>query len=278
MIYPKTPQGKQQVAHHYDSLDEIYRSLWGEHLHHGYWETGRESPEEATKKLLDKVCEVAAFTEGSSLCDIGCGYGATSRYFAEKYGVVPTALTISEKQWGYASERNSFEILHCDFLENALPSNHFDRAIAIESSEHMPDKDKFFSEVFRILKPGGIFITLAWLSKEKPNDWEISLLLEPICREGRLPSLGSEPEYKEMMEEAGLELLLTRDLTRRVERTWSFSAARTLRAIFSSNLLVKYLFDKTSSERGFLKTVLRMWLAYKLKALRYVMLVAKKRF
>jgi hypothetical protein len=31
------------VAAHYDDLDELYRSIWGTNIHHGYW-TNRQNP------------------------------------------------------------------------------------------------------------------------------------------------------------------------------------------------------------------------------------------
>ena len=43
MIFPRDPQTAADVGGHYDELDETYRSIWGEHVHHGYWRTGRET-------------------------------------------------------------------------------------------------------------------------------------------------------------------------------------------------------------------------------------------
>ena len=36
-------------------------------------------------------------------------------------------------------------------------------------------------------------------------------LLEPICREGRLPGLGSEHEYRALLEAAGLRVTCVRE-------------------------------------------------------------------
>ncbi|MBW8754357.1 MAG: SAM-dependent methyltransferase, partial [Sphingomonadales bacterium] len=44
MIVPDVPQTAAGVALHYDELDPAYRRIWGEHVHHGYWLTGRETP------------------------------------------------------------------------------------------------------------------------------------------------------------------------------------------------------------------------------------------
>ena len=47
MIFPTVPQTTEAVAAHYDELDAFYREVWGEHVHHGYWASGRETPEAA---------------------------------------------------------------------------------------------------------------------------------------------------------------------------------------------------------------------------------------
>ena len=57
----------------------------------------------------------------------------------------------------------------------------------------MKDKLAFFTEVNRLLRPGGRFVVAAWLSREQPALWESKYLLEPICVEGRLPSMASAP-------------------------------------------------------------------------------------
>ena len=49
MITPREVQSAADVAGHYDDLDTFYREIWGDHVHHGYWTTGRETPEQAVE-------------------------------------------------------------------------------------------------------------------------------------------------------------------------------------------------------------------------------------
>jgi SAM-dependent methyltransferase len=81
----------------------------------------------------------------------------------------------------------------------------FDHAYAIESTEHMADKEGLFLEVARTLKPGGRFVVCAWLSEDRPSRWRVRHLLEPICREGRLPGMGTRGEYEAWAAAAGPE-------------------------------------------------------------------------
>ena len=57
MIFPRDPQTAADVGGHYDELDETYRTIWGEHVHHGYCGTGRATPEQATADLVGLVAE-----------------------------------------------------------------------------------------------------------------------------------------------------------------------------------------------------------------------------
>lgn len=97
MITPKVAQSAASVAHHYDELDPFYRTLWGEHLHHGLWLDGDESAAEATLKLLEVVASRSQLRlrPGATVYDVGAGYGATSRWLAEHYSAAVTALTLS---------------------------------------------------------------------------------------------------------------------------------------------------------------------------------------
>lgn len=279
MITPKEKQTASSVADHYNSLDGFYRKLWGEHLHHGYWKEGNESVEQATMQLIDLVAKAGHISKGDILCDVGCGYGATSRLLAKKYGAAVTAVTLSKNQWEYAKTNypssNPHYLLE-DFLQNSLPSNSFDTVISIESSEHMEDKEKFFSEVMRILKPGGHFVTCVWLAKNDPTNLEVKYLLEPICREGRLPSMGSELDYRRFLKVAGFSEILFSDISQNVKKTWGICAGRTVKQFFFDGELRKYLFNKKSSDRIFAKTLLRIWSAYQCKAMRYGIFSAKK--
>src|ERR1700675_3898812 len=71
-----------------------------------------------------------------------------------------------------------------DWLDNRFETGSFDHIVAIESSEHMADKQHFFDEAYRTLRPGGRLAVCAWLARSDPRPWEVRHLLEPICREG----------------------------------------------------------------------------------------------
>jgi tocopherol O-methyltransferase len=212
--------------------------------------------------------------------DIGCGYGETARRLAAMRGVDVTGLTVSAAQAGYAATRpvtgGRVEILVRDWLANGLPDGGFDRAYAIESSEHMPDKQRFFDEAFRVLRPGGVFGIYAWLSKTAPKPWEVRHLLEPICREGRLPGMGDEAEYRAMAEAAGFRVELVSDISDRVRRTWSICLRRVVGKLATEARYRRFLMERSAENRVFALTLGRLLLAYRTRSMRYCLLVLLK--
>lgn len=280
MILPSLPQTTAAVALHYDELDAFYREIWGEHVHHGYWATGRETPEEAAQALIDLVAARLGVAPGQKVCDIGCGYGATARQLAERHGLEVVGVTVSAAQARLAAARaprqGRVTILLQDWLTNELPAAGFDRAYAIESSEHMPDKQRFFDEAFRVLRPGGRLAVCAWLAGDEAKAWEIRHLLEPICREGRLPGMGTLDDYRGFGKRAGFVVGQVEDISARVRRTWSICAWRVLAKLLTEKRYRRFLLDASSSNRIFALTLLRLLLAYRTGAMRYVLLIYDK--
>jgi tocopherol O-methyltransferase len=281
VIHPNRPQTTAAVAAHYDELDPFYREVWGEHVHHGYWATGRESPAKAADALADLVADRLALAPGAAVADIGCGYGATARRMAERHGVRVTGLTVSAAQAERGASRRAparggFAVLRRDWLANGLPDGGFDRAYAVESSEHMPDKSRFFAEAWRVLKPGGRLVVCAWLARADPRPWEVRWLLEPICREGRLPSMGEEADYRLLAREAGFVIVASEDLSRAVRRTWSVCVRRLAAALLTRPRYARYVLDRRAGHRVFALTVARLWLAYRTGSMRYSLLVLDK--
>ena len=269
----------EAVASHYDELDPYYRSLWGQHVHHGLWETGRESAQEAVIALSHTVARRAGITEGMRVCDVGCGYGGTAHLLAASYGAQVTGITVSPKQYeaaiGQGEAANPDFILR-DWMENGLPSASFDAVIAIESTEHLPDVARGIDEMARVLRPGGRLVICAWMAGPDPEPWEVRHLLEPICREGCLVGMGNKEDYERWIADAGLAMESEEDISRKVRRTWPICIRRTLAGFFTDPSLRRYLLSDFSRNRVFALTLMRIWIAYVTGAMRYVVFTATK--
>jgi tocopherol O-methyltransferase len=280
MIVPKQRQSPASVAHHYDSLSDFYLEVWGEHIHHGLWLDGSESPDQAVLQLITLVADEARIGAGTEVCDVGCGYGGTARELVHRYGARITGLTISPAQFAFARGRangsDNPSYLLQDWLENDLPSGSRDVVLSIESSEHMADKLAFFAQVARVLRPGGRSVICAWLAPEQPTPWQVRYLLEPICREGRLPSMGSESDYRQLFAGAGMRVEGFRDLSEEVKRTWSVCIKRFLKGLATESSYRRFLLRSSNQDRVFARTLFRLWAAYETRSMRYGVFTAVK--
>lgn len=281
MIYARGgKQDEESIATHYDQLDPFYRSLWGDHIHHGLWNNSRESADEAQANLVDHVAKhLDLSTPEVTVCDIGCGYGGTTRCLAERWGARTTGLTISKAQYEYAcaqSDDDRTSYLLRNWLVNELPDESFDRAVAIESIAHIPDKAQSIREAARVLKPGGKLVVCEWLTSTAPTRWQARYLIGPICREARIPHLASGDEYRRLIEESGMRVIRSENLTERVKRTWTKAISRVGRGLLREPAMRQYLRDPDSQDRAMAIAMLRIPTAYRFGCMRYELIAAER--
>ena len=280
MIASRTEIRGADIARHYDDLDTFYREIWGDQVHHGLWRTGRETLEEALHLLELLVADEAALAPGSRVCDIGCGYGSVARMLASERGAEVTAITISPAQQAAAVRYNAGlenpRFLVGDWLANELPSSSFEAGVAVESSEHMADKPAFFAQAHRVLRPGGRLVVASWMVRENPSPRERRWLLEPICREARMPQLGSESDYRRLAEGAGFIVRQFQDVTPQIARTWPMLLGAFVRHLLRHPAAVRLFLNPRSHHPIFAVTVARLCVAFRTGALRYGVLTLVK--
>ena len=68
----------RRIQEFYDTASPLYQKLWGGHIHHGYFRTGRESKEQATEGLIKFLAEKSSLKSGAKVLDVGCGSGILS--------------------------------------------------------------------------------------------------------------------------------------------------------------------------------------------------------
>ncbi|MFI5176798.1 MAG: methyltransferase domain-containing protein [Terriglobia bacterium] len=214
------------IRDHYDRLSTYYRTLWGVHLHHGYWEDN-EPQAVAQVKLIRKLAELAELSPSIHVLDIGCGLGGSSLWLAENLHATVAGLTLSEVQARMAhkeavraglDERVSFHLGDARHLPFA--SDRFDVVWIIECSEHVEDKQSFLAECSRVMRMGGKLAICAWLKADGLSRKEEETYIDPVCTGFLCPSLETMNNYRRWMEESGFTVRHALDITPRVEKTW----------------------------------------------------------
>ncbi len=217
---------KEKIRDHYDRLSIYYRTLWGEHLHHGYWIHGDEPKEKAQVQLIEHLAQAANLPSECHVLDVGCGFGATSIYLAKQYKAQATGITISPVQVEMANqaarEANARARFLCMDAEAMTFKKPFDVVWSVESISHYPNNEKFFADAAKLLKPRGLMAITDWFKKEGLTPREHKKFLEPIER-GMLVELSTMKEYEDLMSKNGLKVVKTETLNRHCAKTWDLS-------------------------------------------------------
>ncbi len=220
------PNDKQRIIEHYDLISPYYHSLWGEHLHHGYWIHGDESKEAAQLQLTEHLANLAGISIGAEVLDIGCGFGASTLYLAREYKARATGITISPVQVQMAQQAAAAASLDARFLlmdaEALRFTQQFDLLWSVESISHYHDRRKFFANAAQFLKPGGVFALTDWFKLAGLSPAQTRKFIRPI-EQGMFIELESMDDYESHLVGGGLEIIHRQDLTRQCAKSWDIA-------------------------------------------------------
>lgn len=220
------PNDKDKIREHYDVVSPYYQSLWGQHIHHGYWIQGSESKEQAQLQLIERLVQVAGLQKGCTILDVGCGFGGTALYLAKKLGAKVTGITISPVQVEMANTSAERERADATFLlmdaEEMDFDQRFDVVWSTESVSHFQNVPKFFAAAANVLKPSGILALTDWFQKEQLTAAENKKFIEPI-EKSMMVQLHTMRSYEEWTRANGLNLTAREILNARCAKTWDIS-------------------------------------------------------
>jgi len=146
---------------HYDISNDLYRKMLDKRMIYScaYWKN-TDNLDQAQEQKLDLTCRKLHLEPGQRVLDIGCGWGGTARFMAERYGVEVVGITISNAQAELAIKNCAglpVDILVKDYREI---DGTFDRVVSIGMFEHVGPKNyrTYFSKVANLLKDHGLFL------------------------------------------------------------------------------------------------------------------------
>ena len=229
-------QSSDSVANSYDEWtdDGILEFYWGEHIHLGHYGSPPRNKDFLVAKS-DFVHEMVRWggldqlSPGTTVLDVGCGIGGSSRILAADYGFDVTGVTISPQQVKRATELTpegvSAKFVVGDAMSLSVPDASFDVVWSIEAGPHMPDKAVFARELIRVLKPGGILVVADWNQRDDRqvplNFWEKPVMRQ-LLDQWSHPAFSSIEGFSELLEATGFVEgeVITADWTKETLPSW----------------------------------------------------------
>ncbi len=155
---------ERNIAEHYDLGNDFYRLWLDETLTYssGLFASPETTLHESQLAKYGALCRKVKLCATDHVLEIGTGWGGFACYAAEHYGCRVTTVTISERQFAYATERvaraglsDRIEVRKQDFRD--VPGQ-FDKIVSIEMMEALGDKylRPYCEQLHRLLKPAGM--------------------------------------------------------------------------------------------------------------------------
>lgn len=165
LLRPNSVQtSRRNISEHYDLGNDFY-SLWLDETmtySSALFEQPGQSLADAQRAKYDALCRSLELKPDDHVLEIGCGWGGFCTHAAREYGCRVTAVTISEGQHKYATERAAREGLS-DRVEVRLQdyrhvTGQFDKIASIEMLEAVGDGylETYFAKCHEVLKPDGL--------------------------------------------------------------------------------------------------------------------------
>jgi cyclopropane-fatty-acyl-phospholipid synthase len=167
---------REAISHHYDFSNEFYAAILDDAMAYssGYYVRDGMTLEEAQAAKLDLVCRKLGLGPGTTLLDVGCGWGSLSLHAAEHFGATVTGITIAAEQKKFIDARiaerglgDRVQIRLCDYRDAA---GEHDAVASIEMGEHVGQGNypTYVEVLRRSVRPGGRVLVQA-MSRPGPG-------------------------------------------------------------------------------------------------------------
>jgi MPBQ/MSBQ methyltransferase len=275
VITSRPYQSSDTVANSYDQWTEdgILEFYWGEHIHLGHYGSPPRQ-KDFLKAKSDFVHEMVRWggldqlPAGTTVLDVGCGIGGSSRILAREYGFAVTGITISPEQVKRAQQLTpegiDAQFRVDDAMALSFPDASFDVVWSVEAGPHMPDKAIFARELMRVLKPGGVLVLADWNQRDDRqiplNFWEKPVMRQ-LLDQWSHPAFSSIEGFSELLEATGFVQgkVITADWTEPTLPSWLDSVWQ---GIIRPYGLVRFGFTGFIKSLREVPTLLLMWLAF----------------
>lgn len=164
------------TSHYYNLVTDFYEYGWGSSFHFSRYYRG-EAFRQATARHEHYLAHKMNIDENMKVLDVGCGVGGPGREICRFTGCTIVGLNNNDYQVEranhYAKKYNlddKLSYVKGDFMQMDFEPETFDAVYAIEATVHAPVLEGVYSEIYKVLKPGGVFGVYEWVMTDKYDE------------------------------------------------------------------------------------------------------------
>jgi sarcosine/dimethylglycine N-methyltransferase len=218
---------EHDVEDFFDQTLQNYLGFWDSEgvLHTGYFSGAADRDYRAAAERTSAVLAADAGIDSSSyVLDVGCGCGNFLIYLAEQLGCRGEGLDLSEERIKFArgllagdGRSGRIEFRHGSATRLPYRPGTFSHVVSQDALFLVPDKPRSHAEIWRVLRPGGIFAFSDFLQpKQEIGERARQHVYDRVRWSGGYSLAG----YQAALEEAGFEIVGARDLERHIRQTY----------------------------------------------------------
>jgi ubiquinone/menaquinone biosynthesis C-methylase UbiE len=161
------------------------------------------------KESTVEIANLAQIQPYNTVLDVGCGLGGSARYIANQHGCSVVGIDLTDEYVDVANKLTEFVHLtdkvsfkQGSALELPFPSENFDIVWTEHTQMNIADKEKFYGEMGRVLKPQGrlVFHDVFLGTTSEPH------YPTPWAEYDSLSSLCTQEEAKTAIQKSNLEI------------------------------------------------------------------------
>lgn len=205
---------------YYNVVTDFYEYGWGSSFHFCRFYKG-ENFQAAVARHEHYLAHMAGIKEGDLVLDVGCGVGGPAREIARFTNCNIIGLNNNDYQIEKAKYQaknaglqDHLDFVKGDFMNLEFEENTFDKVYAIEATCHAPNLEKCYKEIYKVLKPGGVFAVYEWVMTDKydENNEEHRKICYEIELGDGIPKMFKVDVARDALANCGFEVLVDHDL------------------------------------------------------------------
>ncbi len=214
------------VGEFFDQTTQTYLSFWDAEgvLHTGYFADDADENYQAAAARTSQLLIADGGIDGSAdVLDVGCGCGNFLFQVTGQTGCQGTGLDLSIERIKFARQRQAelgrpgIEFVHGSATAMPFEPGRFSHVVSQDALFLVPDKQASHAEIYRVLRPGGLFAFSDFLQPTPEiGPRARKHVYDRVRWNGGYSLIG----YQAALDAAGFEIVLARNLGSHIRQTY----------------------------------------------------------